>query len=110
MSRYVPNTRRLSILLVPALAYLTWASVFRELDRISLVDGSIGVVLGLYVCSHPAANGIDLIFLDRSTFRRITSNWNGIGWLMLNFLVLFVGWMDIVVGTTQFMTRAIPVE
>jgi len=55
----LPNTRRLWMLLVPALAYLVWASYFRSAYEISLVDGSIGVLLGLYICSQPAANGRD---------------------------------------------------
>lgn len=103
------NTRRLCLLLVPALAYLSWGWFFRG-HRPDLVDGSIGVLLGLYICSHPAANGVDLIFLDRVSFRRVASNWNGLAWLLLNFIVLFVGWVIIVAGTTQFTSRQPSVE
>jgi hypothetical protein len=35
----------------------------------------------------------------------VTSEWNRVGWLALNGLVLFIGWLVIVVGTTQFTGR-----
>ncbi len=65
------------------------------------VIGSIGVLLGLYICSHPAANAVDLMFFERGAVRRLSKEWSGIGWLALNLLVLLVGWLVIVVGTTR---------
>ena len=102
----LPNTRRLCTLLVPAAAYLAWASYFRPLEGSRLVDGTIGVLLGLYICSHPAANGIDLIFLERVAFRRVASRWSGVDWLALDGLVMFVGCLVIVAGATQVFARA----
>jgi len=103
--RGLPGTRRLWALLVPAAAYLTWASYFRAPDVSPLVDGTIGVLLGLYICSHPAANGIDLIFLERGAFRRVTSRWSGVRWLALNGVVMFVGWLVIVAGASEVFAR-----
>jgi hypothetical protein len=103
--RHLPNTRRLCALLVAAAMYLAWASYFRPLDASPLVDGTIGVLLGLYICSHPAANGIDLIFLERGAFRRVTSRWSGVSWLALNGLVMFAGWLVIVAGATAVFAR-----
>ena len=80
--------------------------LFRPLDGSGLVDGTIGVLLGLYICSHPAANGIDLIFLERGAFRRVTSRWGGVSWLALNGLVMFVGWLVIVAGATEVFAAA----
>ena len=97
----LPGTRRLLALLVPAAAYLTWASYFRPPDGSRIVDGTIGVLLGLYICSHPAANGIDLIFLERGAFRRAASRWSGVSWLALNGVVMFVGWLVIVAGASE---------
>jgi hypothetical protein len=103
--RYLPSTERLCALLVAAAAYLVWASYFRPLEQSGLIDGTIGVLLGLYICSHPAANGIDLIFLERGALRRVASRWNGVSWLALNGLVMFVGWLVIVAGATQVVGR-----
>jgi len=100
-----PYTGRLWALLVPAAAYRLWASYFRALDGAPLVDGTIGVLLGLYICSHPAANGVDLIFLERGAFRRVTSRWSGVRWLALNGVVMFVGWLVIVAGATEVFAR-----
>jgi len=106
MSARPSTTLRLWVLLVPTVAYLGWAYYFRPYGQPSLVDGGVGVVLGLYTCAQPAANCIDLIFLERGAFKRVTSEWAGIGWLTLNFVVMLVGWMVLVVGTTQFTGRA----
>ena len=101
----LPGTRRLCALLVPAAAYLMWASYSGPLDGSPLVDGTIGVLLGLFICAHPAANGIDLIFLERGAFRRQTRRWSGVSWLALNGVVLFVGWLVIVAGATEVFAR-----
>jgi hypothetical protein len=68
---------------------------------ISSVDGALGVVLGLYICSRPAANGIDLLFFERGGLRIAFSGWSGLEWLMLNAIVMFAGWVVIVVGASQ---------
>jgi hypothetical protein len=99
---YRPKTTRMWVLLVPAAAYLGWVVYLPTLTGMTLLDGSVGVVLGLYICSHPAANGIDLFFLQRGGLERAVSGWGGIGWLMLNALVMFIGWIVIVLGAARF--------
>jgi hypothetical protein len=46
-----------------------------------------------------------MLFYERGAFRRLTSGWAGIGWLALNLLVLFVGWLVIVSGAMRFAGR-----
>ena len=104
---YRPNTTRMWVLLVPAGLYLGWMIYLPALTGMTLLDGSVGVILGLYICSHPAANGIDLFFLQRGGFRRMVSGWGGIGWLMLNALVMFVGWVVIVFGAARFTAATV---
>lgn len=65
------------------------------------VIGIIGVLLGLYICAQPAANAVDLLFFQRGAVRQLSRGWPGIGWLALNALVLLVGWLVIVIGTTR---------
>lgn len=100
---YHPNSSRMWALLVPAAVYLGWMLYWPMVTGTSLFDGSVGVVLGLYICSHPAANGIDLLFLQRGALRRATKEWSGIEWLALNALVMLIGWIVIVVGAARFM-------
>jgi hypothetical protein len=100
---YQPNSNRMWALMLPAVAYLGWMRYLPMLTGMTLFDGSVGVVLGLYICSHPAANGIDLMFLQRGALRRAATQWSGIEWLALNALVMLVGWVVIVVGAARFM-------
>jgi hypothetical protein len=102
MQDYRPDHARMWALLLPACAYLAWMVYWPMLTGMTLVDGSVGVILGLYICSHPAANGIDLFFLQRGAFRRMSSGWAGLRWILLNALIMFVGWLVIVFGVARF--------
>jgi hypothetical protein len=70
-----------------------------------LMDGVIGIVLGLYICSHPAANAVDLLFFQRKSLQQLTSGWSGLGWLALNLLALLIGWLMITTGATRLAVR-----
>ena len=102
---YRPKTVRMWALLAPALAYLFWVTYLPT--GVTLFDGSVGVILGLYICSLPAANGIDLFFVQPGRVRRLVSGWSGFGWLMLNALVMFVGLIVIVFGAARFTVVAV---
>jgi hypothetical protein len=101
------GTGALWALILLALLYLSLVVLIPTLTGISLLDGSIGVVLGLFICSRPAGNAVDMLFYERGAFRRLTSGWAGIGWLALNLLVLLVGWLVIVSGAMRFAGRAL---
>jgi hypothetical protein len=66
------------------------------------LDGIIGIVLGLYICSHPAANVVDLIIFGRFTVRRGLSRRGYALWWGLNLLVMLAGLAVIITGTTRF--------
>lgn len=69
------------------------------------MDGAFSVLLGLYICSRPAGNAIDLIFFERSPFHRMITQWSGIGWLALNILTLVMGWIVIHLGAIHLASR-----
>ena len=71
---YYQRTAKMWLLLAPATAYLVWIGMFPAYSFGLLVDGSVGIFLGLYICSQPAANGIDLMFVQRGAFRRVVRN------------------------------------
>lgn len=102
-SRYARKVRLLWVMIFLALAYGSLLYFLHTLTGVKVADGVIGVLLGLYICSHPAANTIDVIFFDRFALRRLTSEWSGIRWLALNLLALVIGWVIIVVGATQLV-------
>jgi hypothetical protein len=92
------RTGRLCTVVLPVTVYLVWTAYASAITGVSRIDGTVGVLLGLYTCAHPAANAIDLIFKDRRATRRMVSEWDGIGWVLLNLVVMLVGWVAIVVG------------
>jgi hypothetical protein len=102
MSDFTLNSDILSVLLVPASGYLAWQYFLPFATGQYRVDGIVGVLLGLYICSYPAANGIDLIFAERGGLRRAFSRQSGFMWLALNAIVMIVGWFLIVIGASRF--------
>lgn len=97
LDSYLRRTRTLVILALAAVVYsaVVHGGTITGSERL---DGQIGVLLGLYICSHPAANGVDVLFFDRNALRRLLSGWAGVGWVVLNLFVLVAGWFVIVVG------------
>jgi hypothetical protein len=85
------------------IAYSSVLYYQRTLAGTNRVDGIIGVGLGLYICSHPVANLLDMFFFGRGTRRQFSSTWSAILWLALNILVFVLGWFVIFVGTTRLV-------
>jgi hypothetical protein len=98
------NYKTLGVVILLALIYGGWMVAQRTITDVPRLDGIIGVLLGLFICSRPAANMLDLLF---ARYHRVaTSEWSAIGWLALNGLVLFVGWLVITIGATRLIARA----
>ena len=104
MSQYWHNRKItfLFVLTLSGLVYNGWLQLFGTLTGIDQADGIIGVVFGLYICSHPAAFIVDSLFFRRSAF---SSNRSLILWLVINILVLLAGWFVIFTGTTRLIGR-----
>ena len=101
MTEYQRPTYSLTRLGVVSGLGLVYAGVFfwrpAWLGR-PLLAGSLGVLLGLYICSNPAANAIDRLFFGRGSAR--TSQSEAV-WLLANCAVLLVGLMVIILGATR---------
>ena len=99
------KTRALFGVLLPALVYLGWQYYRPDVTAGSgTADGSIGILLGLFICSLPARNGIDVLYFERGMLRRAIGGPEGVAWLLLNGTVMLAGWLVIVVGAT-LLTR-----
>src|SRR5262245_35884364 len=102
------NYRRKSGILLALIAgaaiYSAWFGTRRIVTGNPTLDGALSVVLGLYICSRPAGNAIDLLFLERGSFH--FSQWNSIRWLALNILTLVMGWIVIHLGTMHLASRS----
>lgn len=103
MQQYRRSSQALWIMLMAAAGYAVLIHELGALTSSLLLDGAIGVGLGLYICSHPASAAIDLFYLDRLAFQRIASEWSDIAWVGLNVLVMVVGCMVTITGATRFV-------
>ncbi len=88
------------VLAVLGMGYSSWLYSGHPLTGMDILDGIIGVVLGLYICSHPAATLVDMLFYRRLTRYQFSSIRSVLFWLALNMMILFIGGIAIFVGTT----------
>lgn len=100
------NIKTLWTLLLLGIAYSSVLYYQPALTGTNNMDGIIGVLLGLYLCSHPAANVVDMLFFGGRDRRQFSSRRSAVLWLALNMLVLLIGWIVIFVGTTRLVGRA----
>lgn len=89
-----------------AAIYSIWFYQRRTLTGNQTVDGTLSVLLGLYICARPASNAIDLLFFERTGFRQIATRWSNIQWLLLNIFTLLMGWLVIYIGTAHLTGQA----
>jgi hypothetical protein len=99
------NTRVLWKLTLVAIAYLILLRVLPTSTRYPMLSGGIGVALGLYICAHPAANAVNMLFFERYTLQGIRSDGPLIRWLALNLFVLLMGWMVVFAGLRRLVDR-----
>jgi hypothetical protein len=102
-SQHRRDARMLWILISGAAVYLVLLCVLPTLTGRPFLDGGIGVALGLYICAHPAANAINMLFFERDSLRTVRSDWPLIRWLALNLFVLLAGWMVIFAGLRRLV-------
>ena len=101
------NVKKMWALVLVAIAYSGWFYFQRTLTGNDLLDGSIGVLLGLYISAHPAANMLDMLFFFRHGGREDSSWQSTLLWIALNVLVVWCGWNVIFVGTMRYVSRAL---
>ena len=89
-----------------AIAYSSLLSDRGTLTGMKTVDGAIGVVLGLYVCSHPAANAVDRWLFGRGAHRPSAPRGAEGAWLVLNLLALLAGWLVMFLGVIRLTAGA----
>ena len=95
----------LSGLIVLGIAYSGFLYFHPTLTGVRDLDGIIGVVLGLYISSHPAAHLVEMLFYRRAIRYPFSSKRSVVLWISLNVLVLFVSGIVIFVGTTRLIGR-----
>jgi len=99
------NIKKLLALVLLGIIYSGLLYYRLTLTGTDKTDGIIGMMLGLYICSHPVANLLDMFFFRRDTRRRFSSWRPAVLWLSLNVIVFFIGWFVIFVGTTRLVAH-----
>lgn len=103
-----PQARHIKRLLALILLGIVYSGVLHYQHRLTgwgEADGIIGVLLGLYICSHPAANLVDLLFFRKAAQHPFSTRRSVVLWLALNLVVLLIGWSVIFGGTTRFFSE-----
>jgi hypothetical protein len=97
------NHTSLWLHILAGLGYSTLALSLDQHTATVMAEGVVGVLLGLYVCSCPARNTIDVLFADRFAAGRIWAAWDGRTWLALNALALVSGTVAIMAGLVRLI-------
>lgn len=95
----------LSVLILVGIAYSGFLYFQPTLTGRLDLDGMIGVVLGLYISSHPAAYLVEMLFYRRAIRYRFSSTRSVVLWISLNVLVLLISGIVIFAGTTRLIGR-----
>jgi hypothetical protein len=103
--RHRRNSVVLWRLILLAIAYGILLRCLDTLTGSATADGAIGLALGLFICAHPAANAVNILFFERDMLSRL-SEWSIVRWLALNLLVLLAGWMVIFLGLRRLVDKA----
>jgi hypothetical protein len=94
------------VVLLIAILYAGLLHYRHSLTGVPVLDGGMGVVLALYICSRPAINAWEWLFFNRQYLGRMASAWSGLGWLALNTLVLVAGWVVLFMGLIRLVGGA----
>jgi hypothetical protein len=100
------HTGRMWASVLLAIAYGSVFLFLPTLTSSTTLDGIIGVVLGLYIGSHPAAHLLDLLYLPSRVRHQLLASEPGMWWLGVNILVLLVGLITITLGANRFVQPA----
>src|SRR3989442_574695 len=97
------HTKRMWVSVLLGIAYSSLFLYTYTITGSTTLDGIIGVLLGLYIGSHPAARLLDLLYLQSRTRQELLSSESGISWLAVSILVLLAGIITIVIGANRFV-------
>ena len=100
--RSARNITILIIMILLGIGYLVLLNSQQPLTGSYKTDGIVSVLVGLYICSHPAANSLDFLLYRRYMLARKTTRSIEIAWWALNLAVLLTGWWVMSVGIVRF--------
>jgi hypothetical protein len=103
---YARTITTFMVLIVLAALYGGVLHFHHTLTGSTRLDGIVGVMLGLYICSLSAAQIIDVLFDLTRAHVRTESPLARAYWVVFNLLILLLGLIVIFIGTTRFTQPA----
>lgn len=104
--RITRNIQLLVGMLLLAAGYIGWLVYAGSFMNSNRLEGTLGILLGLYIGSHPAANMLDiLLFMNADTREGLITTNRGRVWLLLSGLTGLASWAVIFAATLRFVTR-----
>jgi hypothetical protein len=99
--RHRRNATTLWLLVLVSLFYLGGLIALHTLTGMPRIDGSIGILLGLFICSRPASNLVDMVLFGRTIPWQTSSRRADMIWLGLNALAMVAGCMVLFAGAIR---------
>jgi hypothetical protein len=99
--RHRRNVTTMWLLVLVSLLYVGGLTSLRTLTGMPRIDGSIGIVLGLFICSRPASNLVDLVLFGRTIPWQTSSRRGDMIWLGLNVLAMVSGCIVLFSGAVR---------
>ena len=103
--RITRNMQVLGAMLVLGGIYIGWLSYVGSISGSDRLDGTLGILLGLFIGSQPAANMLDiLLFMKADTRESLITTHAGRFWLFMNLLTIFAAWAVVFTGALRFVS------
>jgi len=103
--RITRNMQVLGAMLLFGGIYIGWLSYIGTISGSNRLDGTLGILLGLFIGSQPAANMLDiLLFMKADTRESLITTNSGRFWLLMNLLTVFAAWGVVFIGALRFVS------
>ena len=96
------NTGLLCVMVLLGVVYAAWLYKHQTLTGSNFWDAAVGVLLGIYICSRPVGNLMDMLYTQNIRWQELKKR-AGVIWIAMNFVTTFVGWATIVLGATRMV-------
>ena len=100
--RHKLNTGLLCVMVLLGVTYAAWLYTRQTVTGSNFWDATLGVLLGIYICSRPVGNLMDMLYTQNIRWQELKQR-AGIFWLVMNFVTTFTGWATIVLGATRMV-------
>lgn len=96
------NTGLLCTMVAVGVIHAAWLYTRHTITGSNFWDAVLGVLLGIYICSRPVGNLLDMLYTQNIRWTELKKR-AGVLWLVMNFITTVTGWATIVLGATRMV-------